>query len=84
MAAAVSVDAQPSEISANVLPDGNVQIERNGPEMDSAHFGAWLLQMKKQHPKSVFHLYVRSEAAFEHENRAMEQIRAAGFKIAVD
>jgi hypothetical protein len=79
--------AHSCEKSANVLPDGNVQIIRNGPELDLPHFRKWLLKLRKQNPDCVMHIYVRTEAAFEHENGALEQIQAAGFdphKVPID
>ena len=79
--------AHSCEKAANVLPDGNVQIIRNGPELGLPHFRKWLLKLRKQNPDCVMHIYVRSEAAFEHENGALEQIQEAGFdphKVLID
>ena len=73
--------AQPPERKVNVLPDGNVQFERDGPELNLHQFRQALLEMKKVTPQLVFHLYVRSEEALHHERDVMEQIEAAGFDV---
>jgi hypothetical protein len=73
--------ALPPERWVNVLPDGNVQLDRDGPELDARHFRQSLLKMRKETPDVVFHLSVRSEEAFHRENNVIEQIQAAGFGI---
>jgi hypothetical protein len=73
--------AQLPERWVNVLPDGNVQFDRDGPELDARHFRQLLLKIRKETPHLVFHLSVRSEEAFRHQNNVIEQIKAAGFDI---
>jgi hypothetical protein len=72
-------DAQVSEKWVNVLPDGNVQLEPSGPELDARHFRLALIEMKRKTPQLVFHLNVRSEDAFNHVPSVTKQIKAAGF-----
>jgi hypothetical protein len=72
-------NAQLSEKWINVLPDGNVQLERGGPELDVRQFRQALIKMKQTTPQLVLHLNVRSETAFAHAPAVTKQIVAAGF-----
>jgi hypothetical protein len=79
--------AQAPESPVVILPDGNVQIKRGGPELDAGQFRQLILRMKQETPVPAIHIYVRSSGAFSHLANILEQIKRTGFdmkKVMVD